>query len=82
MLMNMKKIIIEKGLEIDIMVGGGVKVENVDEIKAYGLDLNWFHGSFSTKTTFENDVFDLGTSFETQVNQHNFHELNVNMSSL
>lgn len=63
----MSKIIARENLKIDIMVGGGVKVQNIEKIKNYGSDLKWYHGSFSQKKRFENDVFDLGTSFETQV---------------
>lgn len=66
-LILMSKIIAKENFKMDIMVGGGVKVENIEKIKNYGLDLKWYHGSFSKKERFENDVFDLGTSFETQV---------------
>ena len=41
------------------MIGGGVNEGNAADILALGVD--FIHGSFSVKDTFENDIFHLGT---------------------
>ena len=51
-------------LNIKLMIGGGVTEQNAKSILDLGVD--FIHGSFSTKTIFQNAIFHLGTVHQSQ----------------
>ena len=46
------------------MVGAGVTADNIGRLMKE-CNVSWLHGSFSSKFIFQNDIFELGTKFET-----------------
>ena len=59
--------ILENGLKIRLIAGGGVSCQSmihvIDELNSSKIACD-FHGSFSSKAIFKNDIFELGTIFE------------------
>ena len=57
-----------ENINITLMVGAGVNSGNIKQLMD-SSGATWLHGSFSMKSKFENDIFDLGTKFTTDVNE-------------
>ena len=48
-----------------IMIGAGISPKSEQFLKTQN-SISWVHGSFSTKSQFHNDIFELGVRFTTQ----------------